>query len=241
MRLALYSAVYGSYEVTAKPLPADLGIPAVMFTDNPAIAEQAPAAGWQVVFDNAAYLQFTADPANGDPAVVTPMLAHKYWKTHPAEAMKAAGLDVDASIWVDGNMRITMPGPAWVAANVAALGDDEWSLMKHPWRDTVAAEHTYTAAVCSGRYSVEAMARLMDHLGRIGFPDNLGLLASGHMVRRHTAGVIDACEDWWRHNVTYTHQDQLSLPCVLWPWLETEMRWNANLPWGLWELMGHGA
>jgi hypothetical protein len=246
VKLALYSAIFGDYEATAKQLPLDLDIPAVMFTDRSDLAAQAARVGWSVVFAPETYNRFEVDPGNGDPAITVPMLAHKYWKTHPDQAMGVwrtvdPGPLPDASIWVDGNMRITMPGPAWVAANVAALGDDEWSLMKHPWRDTVAAEHTYTAAVCSGRYSVEAMARLMEHLGRIGFPDNLGLFASGHMVRRHTAGVIDACEDWWRHNVTYTHQDQLSLPCVLWPWLETEMRWNANLPWGLWELMGHGA
>jgi len=248
MKPALYSAIFGDYEATAKQLPPDLGIPAYMFTDNPAIAEQAPAAGWSVVFDNSAYLQFTADPANGDPAVVTPMLAHKYWETHPAEAIEAAGLDADASIWVDGNMRITMPGAAWVAANVAALGDDEWSLMKHPWRDTVAAEHAYTAAVCSGRYSVAAMQRLIDALfdEPTAFRDDVGLFASGHMVRRHTETVREICGDWWAMNVAFTHQDQLSLPFLLrkyenCPDDRFRPRWNANLPWGLWELMGHGA
>lgn len=250
MKLALYSAVYGNYEATAKQLPADLGIPAVMFTDNPAIADQAPSAGWSVVVTSYPYERFEADPANGDPAVVTPMLAHKYWKTHPAEAMERAGRlvghDVDASIWVDGNMRITMPGPAWVAYNVEALGDDEWSLMKHPWRDCVYSEHQYTRAVCSGRYSVEAMDRQIAAIEATGHPRGWGLFATGHMVRRHTAPVLEVGDAWWADNVRWSHQDQLSLPPLVRFRAELSgvglpLRYNANLPWGLWELMGHGA
>jgi hypothetical protein len=259
MKLALYSAVYGTYEATAKPLPPDLGIPAIMLTDNEQIAESAAAGGWTVVFDLTPYDRFTADPANGDPAVVTPMLAHKYWKTHPVEATwHWARLQgditqiVDASIWVDGNMRITMAGPEWVARNVAALGDDEWSLMAHPWRSCVYTEHAYTAAVCAGRYSVEALQRQIDAVRASSHPEGWGLFATGHMVRRHTNMVNDLGELWWRANVMYSHQDQLSLP----PLLRVQallsesfarhesivpgLGWNANLPWAMWSLDPHG-
>lgn len=254
MKLALLSAVYGTYEATAKPLPADLGIPAVMFTDNPGIAEQAPSAGWSVVVTSYPYERFDAsDGANGDPAIVTPMLAHKYWKTHPAEAMERAanlvGHDIDASIWIDGNMRITMPGAEWVARNVEALGDDEWSLMRHPWRGCVFEEHAYTRAVCSGRYSVEAMDRQIAAEPVSNHPRGWGLFATGHMVRRHTAAVVDVGELWWLDNVQWSHQDQLSLPPLIRMYSEGStfvapvepLRWNANLPWGLWELQPHGA
>ena len=246
MKLALYSAVYGTYEATAKPLPPDLGIPALMFTDNRDVARQAPAAGWQAILTNEPYGKFDPDPANGDPAIVRPMLAHKYWKTHPVEAILHAATavnpelhDVDTTIWVDGNMRITMAGPEWVARNVAALGDDEWSLMAHPWRSTVREEHEYTAAVCAGRYSVEAMQRLTDGLFNpaTAYPDDVGLFASGHMVRRHALGVVIACRDWWAMNVAFTHQDQLSLPFVI---RKHAPRWNADLPWAMWSLDPHG-
>lgn len=242
MKLALYSAIFGKYEATAKLLPADIGIPAIMYTDNPTIADQAPAAGWRVVFDESVYERFQANPANGDPAITVPMLAHKYWKTHPLEAMKAAGLDVDASIWIDGNMQITsMPGVEWVARNVAALGDDDWSLMAHPWRDCVYTEQAYTAAVCWGRYSVEAMARQIAAIEASGHPRGWGLFATGHMIRRHVDAVVATCNVWWDHNVEYSHQDQLSLPPLVRIATEMrELRWNTNLPWGLWTLHQHG-
>lgn len=245
MKLGLYTAIYGDYEASAKPLPADLGIPAVMFTDNWDLYHQSQTVGWHAVYSELPYGEFFADPRNGDHDVVTPMLAHKYWKTHPAEAFaNVADLrfaDVDTSIWIDGNMQIAMPGAEWVARNVAALGDDDWSLMRHPWRTTVRDEHAYTAAVCWGRYSVEAMQRLANALfdPPTAFADNVGLFASGHMVRRHTPEVSVTCEDWWAMNVAFTHQDQLSLPFVI---QKHSPKYNANLPWGLFgELHPHGA
>lgn len=244
MKLALYSAIYGDYEATAKPLPPGLDIPAVMFTDNARVAESGAAGGWQIVATSSPYERFEANPANGDPAVVTPMLAHKYWKTHPAQAVIAAGLEglVDTTIWIDGNMQVTMPGPEWVARNVAALGDDDWSAMAHPWRQCIYTEHAYTAAVCWGRYSVEAMQRQIDGYRQLEHPENWGLFATGHIVRRHTYPVRDLGTLWWQHNVIWSHQDQLSLPVLMRRAVELgELTFNTHLPWGTWELHPHGA
>ena len=247
----VYSAIYGDYEATAKPVPPDLRGRAVMFTDNQKIAEQAPETGWQVVFEDAVYHTFDADPANGDPAVVRPMLAHKWWKTHPDYAVSVAAdrqllaEKPDVTIWVDGNMRITMSGFDFVDRCLTALGDDDWSLMKHPWRGCIYDEHDYTAAVCYGRYSVEAMARQRDAYREMGHPREWGLFATGHMVRRHTESVHRIGEEWWEHNVRYSHQDQLSLPVLI--ALDAvddqhsqPLRWNADLPWGMWDLLPHG-
>lgn len=240
MKIALVSAIYGTYEATVKPLPLDLGIPAIMFTDQESIAQQCDAAGWRAVFDDSVYQRFTADPANGDLAVTVPMLAHKFWKTHPFEAVAEAGLDdIDASIWIDGNMRLIGSGAEWVAKNVAALGDDEWSLMRHPWRDCVYTEEAYTSAVCWGRYSVEAMKRQIAAIEASGHPRGWGLFATGHMVRRHTSAVLGVCDAWWCDNVRWSHQDQLSLPPIIRTYAES-LRWNANLPWATWALDPHG-
>ncbi|HET6482266.1 MAG TPA: hypothetical protein VFG35_19845, partial [Actinoplanes sp.] len=91
MTVAIYSAIYGEYEATAKPLPPDSPhIIAHMFTDRHDLAEQARSVGWHAIYSKAPYEHSTSNPANGDPAIVTPMLAHKYWKTHPVEAMATA-------------------------------------------------------------------------------------------------------------------------------------------------------
>lgn len=253
MKVAIYSSIMGDYEATAKPLPPDLDVPAIMFTDNPRIVEQAPAAGWTVVETSWPYELFEANPANGDPAITRPMLAHKYWKTHPAEAMRFAGMpDVEASIWLDGSMQIRGGGSEFVANNLAALGDDDWSLMSHPWRRCVFDEAVYSSTLIF-RYDSAAMMRQHDRYLKQGHPRGWGLFATGHMVRRHSHAANELGRHWWNHNVEFSHQDQISLP-VLMRWYEDpatheeyvpgarHVRWNTNVPWWTWtDLHPHGA
>jgi alkaline ceramidase TOD1/glycosyltransferase MUCI70-like protein len=247
-RVAIYSAIYGSYEATAKPLPADLLCPAYLFTDSEQIAIQCEhVGGWTAIYDTSPYERFTPDPANGDPALVAPMLAHKFWKTHPLEAdFKASGdafgFPAEITIWLDGNMQIKGSGVAFVDRCLAALGEDDWSVMRHPWRDCIYAEAEYTATVCAYRYSPEAIRRQVAayEAPPWSHPRGWGLPATGNMVRRHTEIVQAAGEAWWSHNLQYSHQDQLSLPVVFAEYGD-RLRYNYDLPWGeLWELIPHG-
>lgn len=245
MNVAVYSAIYGGYERVAQPLPADLPCPAFMFTDSFEIAEQAETVGWYASVGPPAE-EFDVDPANGDPAITRPMLEHKYWKTHPIEAMRrpwrtGGDDDVDVSIWLDGNMRINVSGEEFVKRCLAALGDDDWSVMRHPWRDCIFDEAVYSSTLIY-RYDGAAMLRQHDHYLAVGHPRHGGLLASGHMVRRHTPLVEQAGNRWWVENLTWSHQDQISLPFIL---RQAEifegLRWNAGLPWGgMWDLLPHG-
>lgn len=251
----VYSAIYGDYEATAKQLPADLPCPAVMFTDNQKIAEQAPRAGWIVHFEDAVYRTFDVDPANGDPAIVAPMLAHKWWKTHSNYALSVIGTRVEmdrprVSIWLDGNMALKVGGATFVDACLTALGDDDWSVMRHPWRSCIYDEAEYTATVCAYRYDAAAIRRqiVAYELPPWSHPRGWGLPASGFMVRRRNQLVADAGEGWWQHNLRFSHQDQISLPVVLREFSRPEvldhrpLRFNYNLPWAQhWDLLPHGA
>ncbi len=250
-RVAIYSAIYGSYEATAKPLPADLyrAASAHLFTDSTEIFNQARSVGWHAILaPRPAGHDFTPDPANGDPVITRPMLEHKFWKTHPIEAMNSAWIMSDpdempdVTIWLDGNMQIKGSGVEFVDRCLAALGEDDWSVMRHPWRDCIYAEAEYTATVCAYRYSPEAIRRQVAAYERAPWshPRGWGLPATGNMVRRHAEIVQAAGEAWWSHNLQYSHQDQLSLPVVFAEYGD-RLRYNYNLPWGeLWELIPHG-
>lgn len=247
-RVAIYSAIYGSYEATAKPLPADLPYPAFLLTDSEVLAHSAVQMGWCTSAVRTP--DFEVDPANGDPAITRPMLEHKYWKTHPIEAMEAMSWDepVDISIWLDGNMQINGSGQAFVDRCLAALGDDDWSVMRHPFRNCVYAEAEYTATVCAFRYDAAAIRRQVAAYEQPPWshPRGWGLPATGHMVRRQTPIVQAAGEAWWALNLRHSHQDQISLPVVFREFAAPEpgpaLRFNYNLPWGeLWELHPHGS
>lgn len=250
-RVAIYSAIYGDYEATAKRLPPDLDVPAIMFTDQARIVESGIEAGWKVMVTTAPYGQFRANPANGDPAIVAPMLAHKFWKTHPREAFWSIegefGVEEpDVSIWLDGSMEINVPGSVFVDLNLLALGDDDWSVMRHPWRSCVFDEAVYSSTLIY-RYDGPAMMRQHDAYLEAGHPRGWGLFATGHMVRRHTPLVAEIGVDWWAQNLVYSHQDQLSLPFLFWKYGQSpdrghDLRWNTSLPWAqMWNLHPHGA
>lgn len=244
MKIAAYSAIYGPYD-WVKPAPA--GIRSIMYTDSHVTAEKANAAGWEtrVVPHGIATL-------NGDPAVTAPMLAHKWWKTHPLLALP----DMDVSVWLDGSMEVTVPDLAQRALD--ALGSDDWAMMRHPWRDCALAEGWYSATL-EWRYDRAAIERQTAHYAQ-WHPSHWGLVATGMNVRRHTPAVAALSDMWWTECITWSHQDQISLPVLLrlmemqrplpgpgetWDGPQglpiPPVDWNMNIPWWeWWTLHEHG-
>lgn len=224
MKVGVYSAIYGTYEATAKPLPADLGVPAVLYTDRPDI--EAP--GWEIrvvtnhIGDQTGYDRNVMWP---DPKATWAMMAHKFWKCHPHLALS----DVDCSLWIDGSIQITVD--RYVERCLDALGDDDWVAVRHPWRGCIYSEAEYSATL--PRYDAVPLLQQAQFYRSIGHPAAWGLFATGANVRRHTPIVNDLSEQWWHECTTRTHQDQVSLP-VLFRLAEDTLRWNTNMPWHEW-------
>lgn len=221
-KVAVYTAIYGAYD-TPKPLP-DLGVPAYLYTDNPHL--QAP--GWQV-----RVVRHGIATLKGDPRTTGPMLAHKWWKTHPELACP----DADITLWLDGSMVVTVGD--YVARCLAALGGDDWACVRHPWRTCVFDEGEYSATL-TWRYDTAVMLAQVEQYRAINHPRGWGLIATGANVRRHTPEVVNLSHQWWDECVNWSHQDQLSLPVLL-RLADGRVRWNMNLPWHeWWELVPHG-
>ncbi len=225
IRVALYTAVYGAYET---PRPINLDIPCVMYTDSEVTAQRAHQVGWEprVVTHHVTTLK-------GDPRVVGPMLAHKWWKTHPHLALP----EVNISLWIDGSMELTVDD--YPQRALTALGDDDWACVPHPARRCIYPEAAFSATLA--RYdaaSIQAQANFYRDV--VGHPANWGLVATGANVRRHVPQVIELSEQWWQENINWSHQDQLSLP-VLFRLSEEKVKWNQNLAWHRdWILHHHG-
>lgn len=217
MRVGLYSALYGRYE-QPKLLPDTLGVPAVMYTDNPEI--NAP--GWEVrVVD-------MEDIAPGNP-----MMQHKWWKTHPGIALP----NTDVSLWMDASMEICVPD--YVQRCLTALGDDDWACVPHPARWCIFPEADYSATL-TWRYDPAKILPQRDFYRSIGHPDSWGLIATGANARRHTRAVLEVSHMWWDECERWSHQDQLSLPVLL-RLHEERIKFNYNLPWHQWwKLYEHG-
>lgn len=181
--VTLVSAIYGGVDL---PKPVTVDVPAVMFTDDPDL--HAP--GWEV-----RYLPLVN--------IGTPMLRSRYVKCLPP-------VDDDVTLWVDGSLTLH---PGYVQRCLAALGNAEWALMPHPWRDCIYDE----LGVCLGlpKYPPEQMRAQCDRFRSEGHPEHWGLFACTAMTRRHTPRVQALCEAWWWENLHGSWMDQLSLPPLL--------------------------
>jgi hypothetical protein len=225
MRAALYTAIYGDSD-WVKPVP-DIDVPCYLYTEARDTAMMAQMAGWEtrVVPHSIATLK-------GDPKLTAPMMAHKFWKTHPELACP----DADISIWIDGSMEVLASD--FILACLTALGTDDWACVRHPARNCIYPEAEYSATL-KWRYdspSILAQSKFYSSF----HPRDWGLFATGHNVRRHTPEVIELGHQWWDECLNWSHQDQLSLP-VLMRLADYKVKYNYNLPWHTWwKLYQHG-
>lgn len=214
--IVLYSAIFGGYE-RAKPVPSDIGVRCVMFTDDPNL--HAP--GWDVIVGN---------PPCGDQW--SPMMRHKWFKLHPHVVFP----DARMSLWLDGSMTIIVND--YVQRCITALGNDDWSMVPHPARNCIYDEASFSATL-TWKYDPVAIRAQADFYASIGHPAQWGLMATGANIRRHTPIVEKVNEQWWWENQMRSHQDQLSLPVIM--RLNPELKYNYNLPWfEWWHLSEHG-
>lgn len=194
-KVRIYSALYGEYE-EPKALPA--GTRGLLYCDRPYLAR-----GWAPILE-----RHNIVTRKGDPALLAPMLAHKYWKTHPEEAAP----DADVSVWVDASIELE---PGFVDRAVDALGEEDWLLVRHPWRDCVYEEAAYSASLPRYQSLSSHIEEQSAWYRELGHPPGAGLPATGVLVRRHTPEVIEASAHWWQECLNWSHQDQVSLPVLL--------------------------
>lgn len=229
MRVALYTAVYGDSD-WVKPVP-DVEADCFYFTESAERYAEAVVKGWTPIL-----AQHYVATVKGAPSITAPMLAHKWWKTHPELACR----NYDASIWIDGSIEINVTD--FLERCLEALGDDDWSAVPHPARRCIYPEADFSATL-TWRYdspSILAQARFYREV--VGHPANWGLFATGCCIRRHTSNVIELGEQWWQECINWSHQDQISLPVLL-RLAEDKVKWNSNLKWHLeggWRLHEHG-
>lgn len=208
----MYSAIYGGYD---RPKPVfNVGARCVLYTDQADL--EAP--GWEVRYEPLDWIS-------------TPMLRAKYWKTHPDVAVH----DADVTVWIDGSI---VPGPRFAAQCRDALSKDDIAFTPHPLRDCIYTE--LDASMLPKYEPHERMVRQVNYYRKAGHPERWGLFATGVIARRHHRRVLQLCGEWWQENITWSWQDQLSLPYVV--RRHPEIAWSASLPWAQWwGYVEHGA
>ncbi len=118
-----------------------------------------------------------------------------------------------ASIWIDASVKLH--SSFFAEEMVASLARYGLALFIHPDRNCIYDE----AAFCCDfpKYRGFPLQEQVDYYRRKGYPEKNGLMAAGIIVRKMGVKALSRIErQWWRENLRWSYQDQLSLPYVLW-------------------------
>lgn len=139
------------------------------------------------------------DPARN--AKIHKILPHRYFP------------DKTYSLWLDGSVAINFTMPAEQLVSMY-LADCDVAVLRHSRRTCIYQE---AQAVLHQRLDdPESIRSQIERYTREGYPANAGLAENCVILRRHTAGVQDFNEAWWKEIERGSRRDQLSFNYVAW-------------------------
>eukprot|EP01033_Poteriospumella_lacustris_P004440 gene4440-3173_t len=240
-KVAVITAVFGDYELTGKPFPRQT-IPTdfLLFSDRP--PENITAPGWIIVNTPYHVLQFQEEQDQEDTRELHNAL-HRH--THPFNVAKFYKQSFhkipmlrkyDVVIWIDGTVVITDASMSlrMMGLLTGAVPQHVMAVFEHHRRGQLEREvNASTVGIAVSKYSSDFWggytAITQDIVGQYetylkeGHPNphhseraEFGLwctcFVAWNMRHERTASVLDM---WYRHNLQYTTQDQVSFPVVL--------------------------
>lgn len=116
----------------------------------------------------------------------------------------------DISIWIDSSMLINCNLDEFVKKYAKA----DFNLMTHPDRNCIYKE----AEACIKRKKDNEIIikRQIEKYRHLNYPENNGMVATGILIRKNSASVIEFCKKWWNEVRQHSRRDQISFNFVNW-------------------------
>jgi len=184
-----FTSVFGGYD-RVRAAPAG---PAVLFTDQ----QPSDARGWDVQIVRA------FDPSNL-------ARSNRAIKLQPHQHVTA-----DRTLYVDGNVTLTVTPAELLAEFVRLAGDDhDVFTLRHSLGHTLANEPEWVARQGITRESI--LERQVTRYRHLGVPDGLPTAEARIILARSNASTRQFFDTWWREVREYSHRDQVSFPYAVW-------------------------
>lgn len=192
-RGAVYTAVYGNYDVIEEPMFVNPKLNYYAFTDSDLPVDSV----WKKV-DISNYPQLQS---------LDNYHRAKYIKMFPYEFFK----DYDFSIWVDGNVNLIADTyPVAIMSKGSPM-----ATYSNPIHDCICTEARYM--IFQGRLPSDGAKIQLSDYQQAGFPEHFGMREFSIIYRDHRSKeCYEMMKEWWEHVNKYTMRDQLSLPFILW-------------------------
>ena len=187
MKLTVYTAIFGDYDVLKEPLYTNKNIKYICFSDRKYKSKV-----WDVrVIER-------TEPTPRRDARKIKVLSHKY-------------IDTPISIWIDGGRMITKNPEPYVKE---ALKKAVFLAGVHGKRNCIYDEAIRCIKAKKGDKLLiaEQVVRYIEE----GYPENNGMINSTVLIRRITPELIQVENDWWYEIKNGCCRDQISFNYVAW-------------------------
>jgi hypothetical protein len=214
MRSVIYTAIFGNYDDLKQPAVQDTDCDFICFTDQ---CLPARVGVWNVVHVKTRAgmhprMQAKRFKILSHEVIPDGRLSFRHRLRRGAWSLRNRYM---CSIWVDGSLAIKGKSFAKDLLAAAAVADAGWAMFRHPDRDCIFEEATISATM--EKYRGLPMFEQVEAYRREGVIEHSGLFACTVIARQEPLNdlVRRVNELWWKENVKWTYQDQLSLPYVL--------------------------
>lgn len=189
-RYVIFTAITGGFDELVQPAVTDPEFDFVCFLPEAEVPSEGRIGEW------------TVRPISDMP--LSNRLKAKYIKMHPHFFLS----DYEASLWIDGNVRIETAEVYDIFRDKIARGIS-FSGINHPLRDDVYDE---ALKVFDNELdSFRAVRRTVQFLKGERFPRHSGLYETNVVFRQHNDPAVIRFDDlWWECVTTYSSRDQLS-------------------------------
>lgn len=187
----IFTAIIGNYDTLKEPTIYTQGWNYICFTDNPNLNSDT----WTIVNIS----------DREDLKGLDPIRKARYIKTMFHKFIKE-----EYSIWADASMQINCNLDEFWSSFYCG----QFSIMQHPERNCIYKE--MVACLRLKKDDRKTMTTQMDKYWKLGFQMDMGLVASGLILRKRNKSTMQLCEDWFEEIRKHSTRDQLSFNFVTW-------------------------
>lgn len=192
MKIAVYSAAVGNYDIILRPKILDCRFEFFLFSNDPKAVDVGEWKIRRIPYYNA-----------------NPTKVARWVKTHPEDLLPG----YDASVWIDANVGLA---DGFLYSRTIELLKDGTpiSSMWHHERDCIYDEAAFVGFV--GLDKEESILKWLQFLLSEKYPKHNGLHETNVVFRRHNDSVLVFNRLWWKFIEENSIRDQLSFDFLLW-------------------------
>lgn len=188
MKRAVFTSITDGYDDLKEPLVINKEVDYICYCDTVPTHEKNTVWKFKHIYDSAG------------------RLSQRILKAFPQEIFNK----YDQSIWVDGSIQIKSD----LKELFGFLENEEMIVLQHPTRKCIYVEAE--ACIHLKKDKEETILKQIDRYKREGMPYNVGMVATGVILRNHTKDVIDFGYEWAKEIKNNSCRDQLSFNYINW-------------------------